>query len=127
TLNDFVTNSVGRGYSYSYQVGVIMGVWRLTPSYNFKTDMAHDGADKTTQDLTTRTYNIKARFDKAYPNGFRFPFSKKTFGNINRFTLDTGVGLEQKRSSLNVERDNTDTYTVNVTGEYEISRNFRLS
>lgn len=127
TLGEFITSSVGRGYSYSYQVGLVFGVWRFTPSYNFKTDSAHDGADKTTQDLTTKNYNLKARFDKAYPKGFRFPFSKKTFGNINRFTLDTNLGLEQKRSTLNVERDNTDTYTLNITGEYEISRNFRLS
>jgi hypothetical protein len=120
------TPSVGDGYNYSAQVGMTFGSWRLTPNYAYRTDSAREGT-QTTQDLTVRTYNMKTRFDKAYPQGFRFPFSKKVFGNINRLTTDIGMTLEQKRSSLNVERDNTDTYSANVTGEYEISRNFRLS
>lgn len=120
-------NNVGKGYRYSSQVGMIFGAWSITPNQTFVTDKAKDRTGKITQDATTKGYSVAARFDKAYPNGLRLPFSKRTFGNINRFTFDTKLSLNQRRSSLSVESSNTDTYGWTVNGEYEISRNFRLS
>ncbi len=126
-LRTDLLNKEGEGFSHSGQVGMTFGAWRFTPSASFKTDRARDGAGKSLQDLTTHAYGLKTRFDKAYPKGFRFPFTRKVFGNINRFLLDSGLTYEHKKSTLNVERDNTDVYTASVTGEYEISQNFRLS
>ncbi len=127
---DLTTNllkSRSEGDNCSAQVTMTLGPYRHTPSYTRKSDKAHDGAGKTTRDLTTETYAIATRLDKSYPSGFRIPFTKKVFGNVNRLIMDSKLTYERKKSSMNVERDNIDVYTANVTGEYEISRNFRLS
>jgi hypothetical protein len=125
-LRTGLLNSTGEGYNYSTQAGMTFGSWRITPSYNFKIDTSRNGLGVITADLKDHIYSLKARFDKAYPAGFRVPFTKKVFGNVNRLTVDSGLTLDQKRSRYRQE-DNTDTYTANTTGEYEISRNFRLS
>jgi hypothetical protein len=119
------TESEGTGYSL--QVPVTFGPWRYTPRASFRTDLSRDGTGRISADLTLRTYSVSTRFDKSYPQGLRLPFSKKVYGNINRFTLDAKLNYEQKKSSLNFERDNTNTYSADLTGEYEISQNFRLS
>ncbi|MBI4396120.1 MAG: hypothetical protein HY548_03425 [Elusimicrobia bacterium] len=126
-LRTQLLKSIGDENSHSYQVGMKFGPWRFTPSAAFRTTDGKDGTGKTTQDLRTNTYSLKTRLDKAYPEGFRIPFTKKVFGNVNRLIMDSNLTYEHKKSSLNFERDNTDTYSLDLTGEYEISRNFRLS
>jgi hypothetical protein len=126
-LRTRLLKSEGDSVNHSYQVGMKFGSWRLTPSASFRADAANDGSGKATQDLAVQTYSLVSRFDKAYPNGFRFPFSKKVFGNINRLIVDSKLNFERKQSGLNFERDNTDITSLDLTGEYEISRNFRLS
>jgi hypothetical protein len=126
-LRTQILNRTGGGNNYSGQVGATFGSWRLTPSAAFSTADTADGAGKKLTDLTTHSYGFKTRFDKSYPQGFRFPFTRKVFGKVNRFTMDTNLTYEHKKSSLNVERDNTDTYALSITGEYEIAQNFRLS
>ena len=46
---------------------------------------------------------------------------------MNRLILDAKLGFDRRTSSLNYERDNTDTYSGEATGEWQISQNFRLS
>ena len=41
--------------------------------------------------------------------------------------MDWKVGLERKKSGIDVENSNTDTYSSDITGEWEISKHFRLS
>jgi hypothetical protein len=133
--NDFVDrdlrtnllNRQGDGYNTSGQVGMKFGSWRFTPSSSFRTERAEDGTGKTVSDLTTHNHALKTRFDKAYPEGFRLPFTRKVLAKVNRLIVDSTINYEHKKSSLNVERDNTDIYTANITGEWEIAQNFRLS
>ncbi|MBK8576673.1 MAG: hypothetical protein IPN90_13695 [Elusimicrobia bacterium] len=47
---------------------------------------------------------------------FRIPFTQKIFANVNRLTLDAKLGFDRRISNLNFERDNTDTYTAESTG-----------
>ncbi len=126
-LHTGLLKSDNEGLNHSYQVGSKFGNWRITPSAGFRTDLSRDGTGKALQDLDTQTYSILGRFDRSYPSGFRFPFSKKVFGNVNRLTVDARTSFERRASSLNFERDNTDTYSADATGEWEISRNFRFS
>jgi hypothetical protein len=122
-----ILNSRGEGFTHSYQVGATFGSWRLTPSAAYRTDKSADGAGKTLTDLDTRTYGFKTRLDKSYAGGFRLPFTRKILAKVNRLILDTGLTYETKKSSLNTERDNIDTYSLSTNGEYEIGQNFRLS
>ncbi|MBP9127711.1 MAG: hypothetical protein KBG07_02960 [Elusimicrobia bacterium] len=111
----------------SLQVGTKMGSWRLTPSGSMRSDVSQDSTGRYLQDLQVQSVSILGRFDKSYPRGFRFPFTKRVFTNVNRLTLDAKLAFDRRISSLNYERDNTDTYTGEATGEWEISKNFRLS
>jgi hypothetical protein len=92
-----------------------------------RSDVSQDGTGRYLQDLQVQSVSVLGRFDKSYPRGFRFPFTKRVFTNVNRLTLDAKLAFDRRISSLNYERDNTDTYTGEATGEWEISKNFRLS
>jgi hypothetical protein len=46
---------------------------------------------------------------------------------VNRLIVDGKLTYDRKSSSINVGQTNTDTYTADLTGEWEISRYFRLS
>lgn len=126
-LRTGLIKSTQKGFNDSLQVGTKMGNWRLTPSGAVRSDKAQDGTGRMTQDLQTQSVSVMGRFDKSYPGGFRIPFTKKIFSNVNRLTLDTKLGWDRRISSLNYERDNTDAYSADATGEWEISKNFRLS
>jgi hypothetical protein len=115
------------GFNHTLQVGTKMGNWRLTPSGGVRSDVSKDGTGRMLQDLQVQSATLLGRFDKSYPGGFRIPFTQKIFSNVNRLTLDAKLGFDRRISSLNYERDNTDTYTADATGEWEISKNFRLS
>ena len=86
-----------------------------------------DAAGRATQDTTIIGLSAILRLDKAYPRGFRIPFTRKVYENVNRLIVDAKTGLEKKKSSIDVERNNTDTYSADMTGTWEISRNFRLA
>lgn len=126
-LRTGLLKSTQKGFNDSLQVGTKWGSWRVTPSVGIRSDISQDGTGRYLQDLQTQSASVLGRFDKAYPGGFRIPFTKKIFSNVNRLTLDTKLGWDRRISSLNYERDNTDTYSAEATGEWEISKNFRLS
>ncbi|HOW27888.1 MAG TPA: hypothetical protein PK876_05255 [Elusimicrobiota bacterium] len=122
-----ILNSIGRDLSYSSQIGMAFGSWRFTPRYDYVNGLTRDGSEKTTRDLTTKNYSLQIYLDKAYPSGFRLPFTRIKFEKVSRFILNTTLRFEKKRSTLNVERDNTNTYAVDIRSEYEIAKNFRLT
>jgi len=119
--------SENKGISQSVQMGTNLGVWRLTPSVAYRSDVSVSGTGVALQDLQTTNYSLVGRMDKGYPLGFRFPFTQKVFVGVNRLILDAKIGFEQRRSSINYTTDNTDTYSGEATGEWEIMKNFRLS
>lgn len=130
SIRDLKTNLLKeqtQGNQYSAQVGTRFGSWRLTPRVAYSKDEKIDGTGRALQDLEKMGADIAGRFDKAYPGGFRLPFMKKAFSNVNRLTLDAKLAYERRSSVLNFERDNTDTYGGEAIGEWEIARNFRLS
>jgi hypothetical protein len=126
-LRTGLLKSTQEGYNNSLQFGMKLGNWRVTPSGAMRSDVSQDGTQRYTQDLQTQSISVLGRFDKSYPGGFRFPFTKRVFSNVNRLTLDAKLNWDRRISSLNYDRDNTDTYSADATGEWEISKNFRLS
>jgi hypothetical protein len=119
--------STSEGFNHSGQVGFKWREWRLTPRTDFTGSRATDGAGKLTSDLTSQAVSLIMRLDKSTPQGFRIPFTRKVFQSVSRFILDTKISYDRKKSSLDVERTNIDTYTGDMTGEWEVSKNFRLS
>lgn len=122
-----VLTAKSNGYNHFIQVGTKLWGWQVTPRADFRGDKSVDAAGRATQDTTIVGLSAIMRLDKAYPRGFRIPFTKKVYENVNRLILDAKAGLEKKKSSIDIERNNTDTYSADMTGTWEISRNFRLS
>jgi hypothetical protein len=92
-----------------------------------RSDVSQDGSGRYLQDFKSNRFRFWGGSTNPIPGGFRFPFTKRVFTNVNRLTLDAKLAFDRRISSLNYERDNTDTYTGEATGEWEISKNFRLS
>jgi hypothetical protein len=119
--------STSKGYSDSAQVGTRLGGWQVTPRIDLRSDVSADSTGLKTQDSQGQTYSVMFRLDKTYPRGFRIPFTRRIYENVNRLIVDGKLTYDRKSSSINVGQTNTDTYTADLTGEWEISRYFRLS
>ena len=126
-LRTGLLSATSKGYSDSLQVGTKLWGWQVTPRGDFRGDKSSDSAGRLTQDTEAQTYSVLMRLDKSYPQGFRIPFTHKIYENVNRLIVDWKVGLERKKSAIDVENNNTDTYSSDITGEWEISKHFRLS
>src|SRR4029077_14534746 len=106
--------------SDSVQVGTKLMGWQVTPRADFRGDRASDSSGRVTQDTSTQNYSVLMRLDKAYPRGFRIPFTHKIYENVNRLIVDWKFGYERKKSAIDIENNNTVAYTSDITGEWEI-------
>src|SRR5207253_9071019 len=88
------------GYAHSVQVGTKIRSWQVTPRGDFKADRTVDGAGRVSQDTQSQAYSVILRLDKSYPQGYRIPFTRKTFGNVNRLIIDGTVGFERRKSAV---------------------------
>ncbi|MBI4063400.1 MAG: hypothetical protein HY401_03775 [Elusimicrobia bacterium] len=109
----------------SLQVGFNWGVWRLTNKMGYATNKAIDGLGKLTADQKTISPSASVRGDFSLPAGLALPFSSKRLTFTNRMIITSGLGLERRTSSLNVEQTNTDDWNWNLNGDFEIGRNLR--
>ncbi|MFH1369539.1 MAG: hypothetical protein ABII64_10505 [Elusimicrobiota bacterium] len=111
--------------SWNGQTGFYLGKWRLTLRYENSSSKAFDGTKKPKTDLLTQTYTSQLYTDVSFPGGVPIPFTKKTLPLTNRLIFTTNLSYSTKDSSLNVEKDRTNTYGINSSVDYEISQNFR--
>jgi hypothetical protein len=126
-LRSGLLSLTSKGYGHSVQVGTKIRDWQVTPRADFRGDRSSDSAGRITQDTETQSYSVLMRLDKSYPRGFRIPFTRKVYENVNRLIVDWKFGFERRTSAIDVENNNTDAYSSDITGEWEISKHFRLS
>ncbi|MFH1283547.1 MAG: hypothetical protein ABII27_07780 [bacterium] len=112
---------------WSSQVGFYLGRWRFTPNYKTRTSMGRDSENKLTEDRDTQSMSLMVRGDLNLPKVWRLPFMSSAWVLLNRMIVDTNLSLDTVRSSLNVESDNTNTYRLSTSVDYEVSKNFRMS
>ena len=122
-----VRTNLGNTLSWNGSTGFYLGKWRLTLRYDNSDNWARDGTEKLTSQLITRTYTTQIYSDMSFPGGVPIPFTKKTLPLTNRLIFNTNLNYSVKSSNLNVEKDNTNTYGVNSSADYEISSNFRAA
>ena len=100
--------------------------FRFTP----KTDYTHDttilGTGVKTQELTVVTPSLLIRADLALPRGLLLPGSTKTILFSNRIIWTTTLSLAHRRSPV-TQADNSDLFTLNTSGDYEIAKNLRMT
>jgi hypothetical protein len=122
-----VYTAKGENITWSYQTGYNMGVWRFTLRYDNAQNWAKDGTDKVTGQLFTNTYTGTIYSDTSFPGGIKLPLMNRPLPLNNRVTFSSSVKYINQSSALNVERDNTDTYSLSTNADYEVSANFRIS
>jgi hypothetical protein len=123
-INNVVSNNAN-GEILGAQLGFNIGKWRLTPKYDQTKQTAVNSSGLLTTDLTTRTPALQAYADLFLPAGLRLPFGDLVVFS-NRIRTTSTISLAQKRSSLNALQDNTDTYTLTTSEDYEMTSNVRL-
>jgi len=127
---DFINNVVTRkaqNISWSTQSGYTYKQWRFGLHYENGQSWQRDGTEKLTQQLLTNTYSTQTNLDISFPNGLPIPFTKKTLPLTNRMIFSSTLKYTTTNSSLNVERDNKNIYSLNLSVDYEISQNFRTT
>lgn len=117
----------GENTTLSTQGAFNLGLWRFTLRYDRAFAWQKDGTGRFTSDLLTNTYSAQVYSDISFPRGLPLPFVNKTLPLTNRFIFNSAIKYVNLSSSLNVERDNTNTYGLTTSAEYEVSQNFRLS
>jgi hypothetical protein len=119
--------SDGENVSWSTQGSFNVKKWRFTLRYDNTKDLKKDGTGKLTTDILTDTYLWQLYYDLTSPRGLRLPFIRRTLPLTNRMIVNSNLKYATRRSSLNIEKDNTNTYGLNANADYEVSQNFRLS
>lgn len=120
--NQLTNKTKTRGYSI--QTGIPWRVWRFTPRYDRNETDARDSV-RITNDLVTESYSVQIYGDATKPLGLRL--GRTEFGLENRLILNSTIRWEKKRSSVNPSTNYLDTYSATMSGDYTISKNFRLA
>jgi hypothetical protein len=120
-------NSTGKTTSFSTQLGWTLGIWRYTPRFEMNVNQTKNASDVLTADITERIYSLQMYGDIARPLSLKLPFLRNPLGLANRLLLTINLKLDQRRTSLDVADDYTDTYTGTISGDYSISQNFKLT
>lgn len=121
-----VTSNDATGEILGAQMGFNLGRWRFTPKYDQTKQKAVDSSGRLTSDLTTRSPALQVYADLYLPAGLRLPFGDLVVFS-NRIRTTSTFSLLQKRSSLNDLQNNTDTYTLTTSEDYEMTSNIRLT
>jgi len=127
---DFINNVITRkaqNITWSTQSGYTYKQWRFGLRYENGQSWQRDGTEKLTQQLLTNIYTAQTNLDISFPNGLPIPFTKKTLPLTNRMILSSTLKYTTTNSSLNVEIDNKNIYSLNLSADYEISQNFRTT
>jgi hypothetical protein len=124
-INNVISNDAV-GSVFSAQAGFNVGKWRFTPKYDQSVQTAVNSSGQLTTDLTTRTPALQVYADLFLPAGLKMPFSDMIIFS-NRIRTTTTLSLAQRRSSLNATTDNTDTYSLTTSEDYELTSNMRLT
>jgi hypothetical protein len=126
--DNLITNqltSKSKTEAYSIQTGFPWRkVWRFTPRYERSKTDARD-AIRITNDLLAETYSIVINGDLDRPLGLRI--GRTEYGLTNRFIVNSTVKWDKKRSNINPSTNYLDIYSLTLSGDYTISKNFRLA
>ena len=101
-------------------------IWRFTTKLDYTFDLSTLGTGQQTTNVTTLTPSVLARADLSVPKGFLIPFSEKKLVFSNRIVWSNTLSLSHRRSPLS-QSDNSDLLSLDMSGDYEISKNLRLT
>lgn len=115
----------GKTQAASGQVGYRWKDWRFTPRYDWGKNLEFDGTPKITKDTLNRAYSLSINYDVSKPILWKIPFTSTVLELKNRFTATSNLKYVKNYDRVE-DKNNTDTYTMSLSGEYTISDNLRM-
>jgi len=100
--------------------------WRFNLKYGYKKEKGETGGEKTTESRThTSSIDVEARL--ALPELWKIPLIRKRVRTAGEMRVKGRFSAEIKRSELNWERDNTDTYSTLLSSDFNVGTNLMLT
>jgi len=100
--------------------------WRFNLKYGYKKDEGETGGEKTTESrIHTPSIDVEARL--SLPELWKIPIIGKLVRTAGEMRIKGRFSAEIKRSELNVERDNTDTYSALLSSDFSVGTNLMLT
>lgn len=119
TLNSFTDTLV-------LQIGLPFFGQKLTPRYEYKREQTKDARGISTKDITTNSFSISYYADLIPQQG-----GINLFGKIlplqNRLRVNSTLNYTRRESPIDISRNNTDNFGLNIKGDYDISKYINVS
>jgi len=117
------------GFSKAYNAQITFTWWkdwRFNLTYGYKKEEGETGAEKTSESrIHTSGIDVEARL--ALPELWKIPLIGKRIRTAGEMKIKARFSAEIKRSELNVERDNTDTYSTLLSSDFNVGTNLMLT
>ena len=117
------------GFSRAYNAQITFTWWkdwRFNLKYGYKKEEGETGGEKTTESrIYTPSIDVEARVK--LPELWKIPIIGKRVRTAGEMRVKARVSAEIKRSELNVERDNTDTYSTLLSSDFNVGTNLMLT
>jgi len=100
--------------------------WRFNIKYGYKKAEGETGGEKTSESrIHAPSIDVEARVP--LPELWKIPLIGKRIRTAGEMKLKARFSAEIKRSELNVERDNTDTYSSLLSSDFNVGTNLMLT
>ncbi len=117
------------GFSKAYNAQITFTWWkdwRFNLRYGYKKEEGKTGGEKTTESRI-HTPSIDVEASVKLPELWKIPIIGKRVRTAGEMRVKGRFGVEIKRSELNVERDNTDTYSALLSSDFNVGTNLMLT
>lgn len=117
------------GFSKAYNAQITFTWWkdwRFNLRYGYKKEEGKTGGEKTSESrIHTPSIDVEARL--TLPELWKIPIIGKRVRTAGEMKIKARFSAEIKRSELNVERDNTDTYSTLFSSDFNVGTNLMLT
>jgi len=117
------------GFSKAYNAQITFTWWkdwRFNLTYGYKKEEGKTGGEKTTESrIHTPGIDVEARL--SLPEFWKIPLIGKRIRTAGEMKIKARFSAEIKRSELNWEKDNTDTYSTLLSSDFNVGTNLMLT
>lgn len=117
------------GFSKAYDAQITFtwwSDWRFNLKYGYKKEEGKTGGEKTTESrIHASSIDVEARL--VLPELWKIPIIGKLVRTAGEMRVKARFSAEIKRSELNYESDNTDTYSTLVSSDFNVGTNLMLT
>lgn len=117
------------GFSKAYDAQITFtwwSDWRFNLKYGYKKQEGETGGEKTTESrIHASSIDVEARLQ--LPELWKIPIIGKRVRTAGEMRVKARFSAEIKRSELNYESDNTDTYSTLLSSDFNVGTNLMLT